>query len=92
MSRHTDDILSRFDAGETPVQIIAALAAAGVSKRVVYAVLRKHRPERVRAPRRRTSTIPARVRQMSGEGIAVARIADLLQVTSVYVYRILADQ
>ena len=87
ISAHTETVLNLFDAGKTPVQIITETDA---SKRVVYAILRRHRPTRMRAPRTRTSTIPAKVHRLNGEGISVQRIAELLEVTPVYVYRILA--
>jgi hypothetical protein len=85
---HHETILEMFDAGKTPVQIIEA----GVSKRVVYAVLRRERPGRARAPRTRVSKVPAQVRRMAAAGLGVARIAELLRVTQVYVYRILAER
>lgn len=78
-------ILELFDAGKTPVQIIAA----GQRRDRVYAVLRKERPARARAPRTRTSVVPGLARQLDAEGFSAARIAVLLCVTPQYVYSIL---
>jgi len=76
-------ILSRFDAGETPVQIAKA---TGVKSARVYAILRKHRPDRPRAARSRTSTKPEQMLALHAEGVAVERIAEILEVSKAYVY------
>ena len=85
----TPQILSFFDGGYTPPQIVAAMH---LSAGKVYAVLRQHRPARARAPRTRTSVVPAQVLALHAEKIGAARIADLLQVSRAYVYAILKSQ
>lgn len=85
---NTADILSRADAGET----VAAIAAgADVTAGRVYAVLRKHRPNRARKLRVRTSRIPDQIRALDAIGTKPARIAFLLDVRRQYVYRILGE-
>lgn len=79
-----DAILARLDAGQTPVQIAAALA---VSLPKVYGILRAERPNRSRSARTRTSTLPAQMLALHAAGLGVARIAELLQTSRTYVYR-----
>ncbi len=72
------------------VEDIAARVNLGQGR--IYALLRQHRPNRPRHPRRRTSELPAQVRGLTAKGIGPARIAALLGVTRQYVYKILAEQ
>lgn len=76
------EILVRSDNGEHPGEIAEAL---DVTPGRVYAVLRQHRPNRKRKPRRRTSEKPAQIRALAAKGIKQGRIADLLDVTRQYV-------
>jgi hypothetical protein len=80
-------ILSLSDAGRTPAAIAAALPDVPLS--TVYAVLRRHRPARKRAPRPRTSDLPRRIEGLASRGYKVARIAELLGCSRAYVYRYL---
>lgn len=77
-------ILAAYDAGTLPRDLCATY-----SKGVVYAVLRAHRPDRSRAPRRRTSVIPAQARALAKEGMTMARVAALLGVSRAYAHRLL---
>jgi len=72
------------------VPTIAARVSLGEGR--VYALLRKHRPDRARKPRKRTSELPAKVLGLRAAGVTdPVRIAFLLDVSRQYVYRILAD-
>jgi hypothetical protein len=82
-------ILSLCDEGHTPAQIAAAMQLPAGS---VYATLRVERPNRSRAPRRKTSGIPGQVLGLNAAGVAVGRIAGLLGISRTYVYRILATK
>jgi hypothetical protein len=81
-------ILSLCDAGETPAAIAAALS---LPPGRVYAILRRERPNRTRAPRSPTSDKPRMMRGLAAAGIAPKRIAVLLEVAPAYVYRVLAQ-
>lgn len=90
MNDTADKILAMFDSQHHAEQIAAAL---GVTKGRVYAVLREHRPDRERKPRRRVSALPARIRGYhSGHGIEPSRIAVLLGVSRQYVHKILSQK
>jgi hypothetical protein len=92
------DICQRSDAGETPAQISAALA---IPAGKVYAILRQHRPSRPRAPRTRTSEVPARVvalatpdgikTSLAAVGIKAKDIAKECGVSEAYVHRIIQE-
>lgn len=79
-------ILKLFDLGQTPVQIIAS---TGAKRDLVYKVLRRLRPGRKRAPRTKTSHVPAQVRRLYIAGIEPTRIATLCRCSTAYVYAIL---
>jgi DNA-directed RNA polymerase specialized sigma24 family protein len=81
-------ICEMSDFGHTPAQIAAA---TGVPAGRVYAVLRAQRPDRVRAPRRLTSLLPARVLALHGAGLRAKRIAELCGCSKAYIYRILKE-
>ena len=81
-------ILSRADEGE-PVAAIAE--SLSVTPGVVYGVLREHRPERTRSPRKLTSEKRPMVLGLLGAGIKPSRVAELAGVTRQYVYRIKED-
>jgi hypothetical protein len=76
-------ILALFDAGHAPRVIIAA----GFDKHQVYRVLRRHRADRKRAPRTRTSNVPLLIRALDAEGLAVERIQAFCDCSRAYVYR-----
>jgi hypothetical protein len=82
-------ILFLLDQGLTPAQIAAAL---GLKVGKVYAVLRKERPGRTRAPRSRTSAKRALVIALAQAGVGATRIAVLCEVSRAYVYRILQEE
>jgi DNA-binding CsgD family transcriptional regulator len=82
---HTDQILSLADAGE-PVADIAARLSLSAGR--VYTILRKHRPDRKRKQRTRTSNKPDQARALMQGGASAARVALLLGVTRQYVYQI----
>lgn len=73
-----------------PLSVEQIAAACDLSAGRVYAILREHRPDRARKPRRQTSVVPAKVRALHKRGTGAARIAALLGVKRQYVYRILA--
>lgn len=83
----TDEILWRADAGITPA-VIAETVGLPLAK--VYRVLRLHRPDRPRTPRRRTSLVRPKALALHAEGLSVAAIAARLKVDEAWVYRILA--
>jgi hypothetical protein len=82
-------ILALHDAGQT---VSAIASSANVSQGYVYALLRAERPERKRAPRTRTSEVPAKIRFLSEQGIGAARVAVLLGVSRAYVYRVISER
>jgi hypothetical protein len=84
LSQRHAEILSRFDAGITP-----AILCQSYPKGVVYSVLRQHRPTRSRAPRTRTSAIPAQVVALANAGMSAARIAAALGISKAYAHRLL---
>jgi hypothetical protein len=65
---------------------------AGIRKSRVYGLLRQHRPDRARKPRRLTSTVPDAVRALAALPTEPQRIAYLLNITPSYVYQILATK
>lgn len=71
------------------VRVEAMCAVTGIQRSQVYRILARHRPDRERQGRRRTSDLPRRVQGMFKEGIAPGRIAALLRVSRAYVYRII---
>lgn len=87
MTLPTAQILALCDAGQPPSAIAARL---DLPLGPVYAILRQERPQRPRAARRRTSTIPAQVAALAAAGIGAARVASLLGISRAYVYRLLA--
>lgn len=84
----TPQILALCDAGHTPAQIASRL---GLPAGKVYAVLRAERPDRTRAPRQRTSGVPAKMLALHGAGVGVARVAELLRCSRAYCYKVLTD-
>lgn len=82
-------VLVSFDQGMTPVEIAATL---GLPVGTVYAVLRQWRPNRLRAPRRRTSQKRALVMALHAAGFAASRIAVLLKCSRARVYKILQER
>ncbi len=80
-------ILELSDAGHHPAAIARALS---ISVGSVYAVLRVERPNRPRKPRPRTSDLPYRIRGLRSGGIKPGRIAELLDCSRTFVYRVLA--
>jgi hypothetical protein len=81
-------ILIQFDQGLTPVEI----AASGVALPRIYATLRKWRPRRERAARRRTSQKRGLVLALAKEGVGAARIVVLVRISRARVYKILAER
>jgi hypothetical protein len=79
-------ILSRHDAGE---HVSAIAAACQVSPGHVYCVLRKHRPERQRKPRERTSERRRFILGLLEQDIKPRRVAFLAQVSPAYVYALM---
>lgn len=80
-----DDIqalLAHHDAGATVADLVRE---SGMGQTRVYALLKAHRPDRKRT-RRRTSSVPAKVRGLVASGIKPARVAVLLGVSRAYVY------
>lgn len=82
-------VLTLCDRGLTPAAIQGEMP--GVPMGEVYAILRQQRPDRARAPRPRTSDVPAAVLQLRAGGIRVGCIATLLGVSRAYVHRIIAE-
>lgn len=82
------EILRLSDEGEPPDAIAETLRK---SLGCVYAHLRKHRPDRARKPRPRTSTLPFQIRALAAAEIKPARIAQLKSVSRAYVYRCLEE-
>lgn len=76
-------ILAAFDAGTLPRDLCATYP-----KGVVYSVLRQHRPDRTRAPRRKTSLLPSQARALAKEGMRPARVAGVLGISRAYAYRL----
>jgi DNA invertase Pin-like site-specific DNA recombinase len=86
------EIVAFYDALERTSADPAVVARAlGVSVGTVYAALRAERPERPRKARPRTSDLPYRIRGLAANGIKPGRIAELLEVSRTYTYRILSD-
>lgn len=83
-------ILRLADAGEA-VDAIAAHPDVGVTIGRVYAILRKHRPDRPRHARRRTSEKRPMIIGLLAQGIKPPRVAELAQVERQYVYRIMSE-
>lgn len=83
-----DTVLRLCDEGAT---VDAMREATGLKSSRVYAILRKHRPNRPRQPRRRTSDIPPKVLHLAASGISPRRVAFLLEITPQYVYQILNE-
>ena len=54
-----------------------------------YSILRRHRPDRPRKMRRRTSDMPYKICTLAARGIAPQRIAILMDVSRAYVYKVL---
>jgi hypothetical protein len=81
-------ITEMSDNGHTPAAISLA---TGIPAGRVYAVLRRERPNRARAPRRPTSPLPARVLALHGAGLRAGRIAELCGCSKAYIYRILKE-
>lgn len=82
-------LLKRTDAGE---RISDVAVTAGVTTGRIYAILRKHRPERDRAARTRTSMIPAKILALNKLGTKPSRIAELLGgISRQYVHKVIAD-
>lgn len=84
----TEQICELSDAGRFPAQIADLL---GVTKGRVYDVLRQMRPNRARKPRQRISLLPAQIKSLHSVGTPVPRIAQLLEVSRAYVYKVLQD-
>lgn len=85
---HVDEILTFFDTDFTPYEISIALSLP-LAK--VYRVLRLHRPDRPRTPRRRTSLVRPKALALHAEGLSIAKIAALCQVDEAWVYRLVAE-
>ena len=86
MTHSLPPILALSDAGHAPADIASRL---DVPISTVYSILRRHRPDRPRKPRRRTSDLPYKIRTLASRGIAPQRIAVLMEVSRAYVYRVL---
>jgi AraC-like DNA-binding protein len=81
-------VLELSDAGQHPAAIAERLTLP-VAK--VYAILREHRPDRPRAPRRLTAWRRPVVKGMATAGVEVARVAELLGCSRAYVYRLVKE-
>lgn len=90
MKTLTEAILTRHDAGERNVAEIAT--AESVSIGHVYGVLRKHRPDRERKPRERTSERRRFILGLLAQDIRPRRVAFLAQCSPAYVYFISKEQ
>jgi hypothetical protein len=84
-----ESILKRHDNGEH-VAVIAT--AENVSIGYVYGVLRKHRPDRQRKPRERTSERRRFILGLLAQDIRPRRVAFLAQVTPAYVYGLMKQE
>lgn len=84
---NVDDILVLIE-HFTPAEIAKRLL---LPLPLVYRVLRLHRPDRPRTPRRRTSLVRPKALALHAEGYSVAAIAGLLKVDEVLVYRYLKE-
>lgn len=83
-------ILAFYDVTPDAAAVASALS---ISKGTVYAVLRKHRPTRLRKPRPVLQESADKRRQILGLvslGYKVARVATLVGCSRTYVYRVLA--
>lgn len=88
MNLTVEQVLKRADDGERVPKIAKA---AGVKTGRIYALLRKHRPERERSSRTRTSMVPQQVLALHKTGAGPSRIAELLDVSRQYVHRIISE-
>lgn len=91
MNPSHSQILAFYDVTPDAAAVASALS---VSVGTVYAVLRHHRPDRLRKPRPRTSGSVDKRRLILGLvscGHKVARVAELVGVSRTYVYRVIAD-
>lgn len=86
MTHSVPPILALSDAGHAPDAIASRL---GVPISTVYSILRRHRPDRPRKMRRRTSDMPYKICALAARGIAPQRIAILMEVSRAYVYKVL---
>jgi len=80
-----DTILALSDAGHSPAAIATRLAT---SLSTVYTTLRRHRPDRPRAPRPRGSDVAILVAGLLREGIEPARVAELARCSRAWVYKV----
>ncbi|KRQ11913.1 hypothetical protein AOQ73_05760 [Bradyrhizobium pachyrhizi] len=90
MNELISSILARNDAGESDVAKIAK--AEGKSIGYVYGVLREHRPQRVRKPRKRTSEKRQLILGLLAMGHQAPRVAVLAQCTPAYVYKLMGER
>lgn len=89
MKTLTEAILKRHDEGEHVAEIATA---ESVSIGHVYGTLRKHRPERERKPRERTSERRRFILGLLAQDIRPRRVAFLAQVTPAYVYQLMDQE
>lgn len=82
-------ILARHDAGEDVATIVAG---EPVSFGYVYDALRKHRPERKRQPRTRTSERRKLILGLLAGGIKPPRVAFLARCSPAYIYKLLSEE
>jgi hypothetical protein len=86
----TPDALQAFlTAADQGADVPTLCSAFDLGQTRAYELLREYRPDRPRKARRRTSAIPAKVLALHEIGTPAKRIALLLGVTPVYVWRIL---
>lgn len=89
MNALSEAVLALHDSGQHAEQIANAL---DVPRGRVYAVLREHRPDRERKPRRRVSGLPAQIYfKRTVEGVKPCQIAKALQVSRQYVHKVLNE-
>lgn len=89
MNPLTKSILARHDANESVAQIAAA---ESVSFGYVYSELRRHRPDRGRQPRTRTSERRKLILGLLSKGIKPPRVAFLAQCSPAYVYALIKQE
>lgn len=84
-------ILAFYDAlqDKDPAVVARALPC---SLGTVYAVLRHYRPGRKRKARPKTSGKKVQILGLVARGHKVARVAELVQVSRTYVYRVIAER
>ena len=82
-------ILTLCDRGVSPPDISRELP--GVRLGAIYEILREKRKKRPRAPRARTSGVPARVLELRAGRMRVGLIAKEVGVSRQYVHRIIAE-